>query len=460
MNLAVRHVIIACAALFVARLTMLDHGLAAVWGVDRGAGALDAIEWATVAGDVVAVVTLLVFARLGNHFRPTTFLATGLVILGLSTAGSLIPGSATLLAWVMLVSALGAGLTMVASLLIVLHSTPRQGRGLSLGFWVAMYPLASVAGVVLDINSPQAWRPITYGILAAIVIVLVVVFTQPHREFVGTFDTFDLVGALLWLVGVSALTWLVVDESSPTRAVILGVVALAAFGALFAQTRRKGSAALIAADVLTRPVVLAALLAITVLTFLVRFADLDHAATWWSINREQAPSDTPVLALFVSGLVLGPVAGYLIDAGKRTLIAILGTVLLVAGVVATVIELRTVTTDGGLVLGLLLSGAGIATLAVYLFYAVFHGVSPVQLTVVGGLAVTASALGAALGQFARLRADVDLLTGYGLSHPSVFADIVGLIVLLVAALAGVLLIVERRRGKSEGAERETDTASR
>ncbi|SID47588.1 Probable drug-transport integral membrane protein [Mycobacteroides abscessus subsp. abscessus] len=125
MNLAVRHVVIACTALFVARLTMLDHGLAAVWGVDRGEDALGTIEWATVAGDIVAVVTLLVFARLGNHFRPTTFLATGLVILGLSTAGSLIPGSATLLAWVMLVSALGAGLTMVASMLIVLHSTPR-----------------------------------------------------------------------------------------------------------------------------------------------------------------------------------------------------------------------------------------------------------------------------------------------------------------------------------------------
>lgn len=174
---------------------MLDHGLAAVWGVDRGEDALGTIEWATVAGDIVAVVTLLVFARLGNHFRPTTFLATGLVILGLSTAGSLIPGSATLLAWVMLVSALGAGLTMVASMLIVLHSTPRQGRGFSLGFWVAMYPLAMLAGQILDINSPQNWRSITYGILAATVVVLVVVLTQPHREFVGTFDTFDLVGA-------------------------------------------------------------------------------------------------------------------------------------------------------------------------------------------------------------------------------------------------------------------------
>ncbi|MGC7299671.1 MFS transporter, partial [Mycobacteroides abscessus subsp. massiliense] len=96
----------------------------------------------------------------------------------------------------------GAGLTMVASMLIVLHSTPRQGRGFSLGFWVAMYPLAMLAGQILDINSPQNWRSITYGILAATVVVLVVVLTQPHREFVGTFDTFDLVGALLWLVGV------------------------------------------------------------------------------------------------------------------------------------------------------------------------------------------------------------------------------------------------------------------
>lgn len=57
MNLAVRHVVIACTALFVARLTMLDHGLAAVWGVDRGEDALGTIEWATVAGDIVAVVT-------------------------------------------------------------------------------------------------------------------------------------------------------------------------------------------------------------------------------------------------------------------------------------------------------------------------------------------------------------------------------------------------------------------
>ncbi|KRQ18505.1 MULTISPECIES: MFS transporter [Mycobacteroides] len=445
MNLAVRHVFIACAALLVARLTMLDHGLAAVWGVDRGDDALGTIEWATVAGDVVAVVTLLVFARLGNHIRPTTFLAAGLVILGLSTAGSLIPGSATLLAWVMLVSALGAGLTMVASMLIVLHSTPRKGRGLSLGFWVAMYPVAMLAGEVLDINSPQNWRPITYGILAATVVVLIVVLTQPHREFVGTFDTFDLVGALLWLVGVSALAWLLIDEASPVRAVILAIIALAAFGALFAQTRRRGSAALIAAEVLTRPVVLAALLAITVLTFLVRFADFDHAAMWWSLDREQAPSDTPAFALFASGLVLAPAAGYLIDTGKRTLVAALGVALLVAGVVAIVIELRSATTEGGLVLGLLLSGAGIATLAVYLFHAVFHGVSPVQLTVVGGLAVTASALGAVLGEFVRQRAEIDLLTGYGLTHPSVFADIVGLIVVLIALLAGALLIVERRR---------------
>lgn len=451
MNLAVRHVVIACTALFVARLTMLDHGLAAVWGVDRGEDALGTIEWATVAGDIVAVVTLLVFARLGNHFRPTTFLATGLVILGLSTAGSLIPGSATLLAWVMLVSALGAGLTMVASMLIVLHSTPRQGRGFSLGFWVAMYPLAMLAGQILDINSPQNWRSITYGILAATVVVLVVVLTQPHREFVGTFDTFDLVGALLWLVGVSALAWLLVDDSSPARAVILGIIALSAFGGLFAQTRRRGSAALIAIDVLTRPVVLAALLAITVLTFLVRFADFDHAAMWWSIDRELAPSDAPPVALFAAGLVFAPLAGYLIDAGKRTLIAVLGTVLLVAGVAATVIELHAASTESGLILGLLLSGAGISTLAVYLFYAVFHGVSPVQLTVVGGLAVTASALGVVLGEFVRQRAEIDLLTGYGLGPPSVFADIVGLIVVLVALLAGALLIVERRRGSSAAA---------
>lgn len=335
---------------------------------------------------------------------------------------------------------------MVASMLIVLHSTPRQGRGFSLGFWVAMYPLAMLAGQILDINSPQNWRSITYGILAATVVVLVVVLTQPHREFVGTFDTFDLVGALLWLVGVSALAWLLVDDSSPARAVILGIIALGAFGGLFAQTRRRGSAALIAVDVLTRPVVLAALLAITVLTFLVRFADFDHAAMWWSIDRELAPSDAPPVALFAAGLVFAPLAGYLIDAGKRTLVAVLGTVLLVAGVAATVIELHAASAESGLISGLLLSGAGISTLAVYLFYAVFHGVSPVQLTVVGGLAVTASALGVVLGEFVRQRAEIDLLTGYGLGHPSVFADIVGLIVVLVALLAGALLIVERRRG--------------
>ncbi|EUA62570.1 putative membrane protein [Mycobacteroides abscessus 1948] len=187
------------------------------------------------------------------------------------------------------------------------------------------------------------------------------------------------------------------------------------------------------------------------LTFLVRFADFDHAAMWWSIDRELAPSDAPPVALFAAGLVFAPLAGYLIDAGKRTLIAVLGTVLLVAGVAATVIELHAASTESGLILGLLLSGAGISTLAVYLFYAVFHGVSPVQLTVVGGLAVTASALGVVLGEFVRQRAEIDLLTGYGLGHPSVFADIVGLIVVLVALLAGALLIVERRRGSSAAA---------
>jgi hypothetical protein len=54
-------------------------------------------------------------------------------------------------------------------------------------------------------------------------------------------------------------------------------------------------------------------------------------------------------------------------------------------------------------------------------------------------------LGAVLGEFVRQRAEIDLLTGYGLTHPSVFADIVGLIVVLIALLAGALLIVERRR---------------
>jgi EmrB/QacA subfamily drug resistance transporter len=166
------------------------------------------VEWVVIAYLVVVAGLLVTFGRLADIVGRQPVWAAGLAIFGL---GSVACGMAPSLGWLVAARAaqgVGAALVSVPSLAMIADSFPSSERGRAIGANAVVVALATSAGPTIGglITEHWGWRWIFYVNVPICLMGLLTSFRVLPRAISRAGGRFDPAGALLFAVGLGALT--------------------------------------------------------------------------------------------------------------------------------------------------------------------------------------------------------------------------------------------------------------
>jgi len=203
------------------------------------------IQWILDAYAVVFAGSLLTAGARGDRFGRKRALLTGLVVFG---AGSIVAGIASGAAQVIAgraVMGIGAALVMPATLSIITTSFPPEERGRAIAVWAGF---AGAGGAIGPIVSGALLQTFWWGSavlvnlpLVAITIVAIWTFAPESRDESET--PLDPVGAVLSLVGLSALVYSIIQGGekgwTTTAVMVSAALAIVTLGAFLAWERSR-----------------------------------------------------------------------------------------------------------------------------------------------------------------------------------------------------------------------------
>lgn len=199
------------------------------------------IEWVATTYLLVVSGLLLTFGRLGDLYgHKVNYLSGFVIFLGGSIGCSYAPATGWLIFW-RAVQALGGAMLYANGPAILTTTFPSERRGLVLGLQAAMTYLGLTVGPSLGgwLTDAFGWRSIfLINIPVAILCVSVGLYAIAYDRQKGRQEKFDLPGALIYMVGFSALLF------GMNRAHDWGWASLLTIGTLI------GSLALLAAFIL------------------------------------------------------------------------------------------------------------------------------------------------------------------------------------------------------------------
>jgi EmrB/QacA subfamily drug resistance transporter len=204
---------------------------------DTGASQIQ-LTWIVDAYTVVFAGLLLTAGALGDRFGRKLLLVTGLVVFGGAAAWALTVTDPSTLIVVRALMGIGAAAVMPTTLSVITTSFPPEERGRAVGVWVGVAGGGAVlglfaSGILLEFFAWNSFFGLNVA-LAAIGLVgtlLVVPSSKdPHPA------PLDIPGALLSLVGVSALVFTIIEgadrgwaDATTLAAGVVAVVALVGF---------------------------------------------------------------------------------------------------------------------------------------------------------------------------------------------------------------------------------------
>jgi EmrB/QacA subfamily drug resistance transporter len=277
------------------------------------------VEWVIIAYLVVSAALLLSVGRLTDIFGRTPLWIAGLIVFGVGSAMCGWAPSLELLVAARAFQGIGGAFVAASSLVILCDTFLAAERGRILGLIAVASAISVSVGPVLGgwISSHLDWRwvffisvPISLGAAIASRILL-------PRNSVRSREPFDLLGALLFGVGVVGMTLLPSigtqwGWTSPYFVVTVGIV-VAAFTCAGLVERRVATPLLDLAFFRNRPFVAAMLrlllsrLALIAVSFLLPF--------YFEELRGFSSQTSGLLLtpLPIAIMIVGPIAGFLVD---------------------------------------------------------------------------------------------------------------------------------------------------
>src|SRR4051812_46332674 len=203
------------------------------------------IQWILDAYAVVFAGSLLTAGALGDRFGRKRALLTGLVVFG---AGSIVAGVASGASQVIAgraVMGIGAALVMPATLSIITTIFPPEERGRAIAVWAGF---AGAGGAIGPIVSGALLQTFWWGSavlvnlpLVAVTIVAIWTFAPESRDESET--PLDPVGAVLSLVGLSALVYSIIQGGqkgwTTTAVMVSAALAIVTLGAFLGWERSR-----------------------------------------------------------------------------------------------------------------------------------------------------------------------------------------------------------------------------
>ncbi|MFC7260422.1 MFS transporter [Streptomyces lutosisoli] len=359
------------------------------------------VQW-TSTGYLIAVASLLVFAgRLGDRYGHQQVFAIGILGFGATSAGiGLAPGIGWVIGLRVAQGVFGA-LLQPATLGMLRAAYPADRLGMPIALRTSAIGLAAATGPLVGgaLVTHIGWRAVFFvNVVPSLVMgVLALAVRGPARGKVWA-QGLDVPGACLLAVALVALvrTLVALPEAGWTTTV-LGLVVVAAAGAVFVRHERRTASPLLPSEVLGSATIGAAL-GILVAASASMLGALFVGSYFLQETLGLDPLRTSLRALpgAVVIVLVAPVAAVLLRrfGARRTTLA--GTVVLTLGVLALsrLDEASTVVAIGG---GFLLLGAGFGTVMVTATAVVVRHASAESAGVAGGLQQTAMNVGPTLG---------------------------------------------------------------
>lgn len=207
---------------------------------DLGLG-LGGQQWVVLGYALALSALFLPSGALGDRFGLRRTFVVGAVVFAVASAVcALATTEATLVAGRALQGVGGAALTTTSLALLRVTWSGEEGR--AIGLWTSLTSVATIGGPALGglLVDTASWRWIflVNVPLAAVVVALAVAGREPGEEAVGR-GTVDLVGSLLAAIGLTGISFALVEaQSRGASALAAGVVGVLALAGLVGWTLR------------------------------------------------------------------------------------------------------------------------------------------------------------------------------------------------------------------------------
>jgi EmrB/QacA subfamily drug resistance transporter len=175
------------------------------------------LQWIVDAYLLAVAGLMLVGGSLGDRFGRAKVLRLGLVVFGIASVFAAFSPDATALTLCRAVMGLGAALIMPTSVAIVANVfTDPKERGRALGVWSAVVGLGLALGPVLGgvLLSQFWWGSVFFVNVPIVAVALAVSWWAVPESRNPDLASFDPLGVLLSILGVSALVWATIEAPS------------------------------------------------------------------------------------------------------------------------------------------------------------------------------------------------------------------------------------------------------
>ena len=196
------------------------------------------LQWIVDSYTLVFAGLLLSAGALGDRFGRRPALQIGFVIFGLGSVISAIATSANQLIGTRAVMGIGGALIMPATLSIITNVFPPEERGRAIGVWAGVAGLGAALGPLTGgfLVEHFYWGSVFLVNIPIVVIGLVAGFFLIPNSLDPAAPRLDVVGALLSIVGLTALLFAIIEAPSDgwgepriLGSLVAGVVLLLAF---------------------------------------------------------------------------------------------------------------------------------------------------------------------------------------------------------------------------------------
>jgi EmrB/QacA subfamily drug resistance transporter len=331
---------------------------------DLNAGLSD-LEWTINAYNLVFACLMLTGAAMGDRFGRRRMYLVGLGIFSLASAAAALSSNVDTLIAARVVQGAGAAIVLPLTLTLISDAFPAEKRGMAIGMWGGITGLGVALGPVVGgaITEGISWQWI-FWINVPVGLVVLALSAVRLRESHGPRPQMDIVGVVLAVIGLFALTWAPVrapsigwDSSEVVGALVAGVVFVGAFLAWerrarypmlpLAYFRRRGFSSANAVGFLQNVSLIGSL-------FLI--------AQLFQTGLGYGPFDAGLRILVWTGMpaLVAPIAGALADRFGNRPFMVLGLVLHAGGLGWLAAVVSPGVGYGSLVLPLILTGVGIS----------------------------------------------------------------------------------------------------
>ena len=206
------------------------------------------VQWVIESFALFLAALILVGGSLGDHFGRKRIFVLATILFALASGWCGLAQSMRMLIVARAVQGIGAAMLIPSSLALLSSSFPEETRGKAIGTWSGFSALASAIGPLLGgvLVQHASWRWVFFlNVPFALAVILICGWRVSETAREQAVARLDWGGAVLATLGLSALTYALIEFSTGLLALLLGCAGIALLGCFALLEWRLGDQAMV-----------------------------------------------------------------------------------------------------------------------------------------------------------------------------------------------------------------------